>query len=354
MFYQDKPQVLKLAKGLTRALQGLNVEVTRSHLQESIAQALGFADFNAFAASRSVKGVNALLSSNEQRHLLDAQENSSYGREAVLQVQTGFYLVCPAYPAECDYIRVCDPYGREIAYWASDEWQQAPQEVMGAIMGAVCRAKPAELPEAAAKAEAIVSIAEVDFDTVSNVVIDGNPFVVAWREEAYLPYVGAQHLDAFEEKADHCAVLLNRMEDGLVFEEYLTVGLLTSLTWDSGALCFRDPEGVAYEFYVEQKFQAKAAPVAPRVLEVTKAFSLTELERLTANTHGSLKVALPVTLEVLSGDIDELNDYVSEQITGSAIGLLDIGYAAYHPANTSDTRFWLTVAAQVNFRDLED
>ncbi|MEG1971240.1 MAG: hypothetical protein RR101_14105, partial [Burkholderiaceae bacterium] len=38
----------------------------------------------------------------------------------------------PADPAECDYVRVVVD-GLEIAYWVSDEWQEAPAEVMGAI-----------------------------------------------------------------------------------------------------------------------------------------------------------------------------------------------------------------------------
>ena len=42
----------------------------------------------------------------------------------------------PAYPDECDYVRIT-VQGFEIAYWVSDEWKEAPIEVMGAIMGAI-------------------------------------------------------------------------------------------------------------------------------------------------------------------------------------------------------------------------
>lgn len=47
----------------------------------------------------------------------------------------------PAYPTECEYVRVVHNRGEgnviEKAYWDSDEWQESPAEVMGAIMGAI-------------------------------------------------------------------------------------------------------------------------------------------------------------------------------------------------------------------------
>lgn len=49
------------------------------------------------------------------------------------------FLVFPdaeAQPGGVDFVQVVDQYGHEIAYWVSDEWAEAPQEVMGAILGA--------------------------------------------------------------------------------------------------------------------------------------------------------------------------------------------------------------------------
>lgn len=50
-----------------------------------------------------------------------------------------YFLVFPKFPLPCDYVRVVEKYRlTEIAYWAQDEWAEAPAEVMGAIIGAMC------------------------------------------------------------------------------------------------------------------------------------------------------------------------------------------------------------------------
>jgi len=79
-------------------------------------------------------------------------EDLQYGPEAVIQTVHGTQLRCPPYPQPVDYIRVCDEYGEEIAYWNVDEWRAAPEsgahydphdgdqesmEVIGAIVGAL-------------------------------------------------------------------------------------------------------------------------------------------------------------------------------------------------------------------------
>ena len=55
--------------------------------------------------------------------------------ECVIKVGENRYLCCPAFPKDCDYVRIVED-GEEIAYWDYMEWEQEPQEVMGAIMGA--------------------------------------------------------------------------------------------------------------------------------------------------------------------------------------------------------------------------
>lgn len=44
---------------------------------------------------------------------------------------------CPAYPEDCDYVRITDLEGNEVVYWHWNEWQEEPQEVMGAILAVV-------------------------------------------------------------------------------------------------------------------------------------------------------------------------------------------------------------------------
>lgn len=59
---------------------------------------------------------------------------SDYGPECVIPLPDGRAIHTPAHPEPCSYVRVTFE-GREIVYWVCDEWQEAPEEVMGAIMG---------------------------------------------------------------------------------------------------------------------------------------------------------------------------------------------------------------------------
>lgn len=62
-----------------------------------------------------------------------------YGTEVVLTVENGMQLVADGEDETgTSYVRVCDPEGNEVAYWNEDEWREAPAEVMGAIIGALC------------------------------------------------------------------------------------------------------------------------------------------------------------------------------------------------------------------------
>ena len=64
--------------------------------------------------------------------------SDSYGHETHLPIMGGS-IRCPSFPNECSYVRVCDDDGNEIAYWVADEWREAPEEVMGAIIGCAMR-----------------------------------------------------------------------------------------------------------------------------------------------------------------------------------------------------------------------
>jgi hypothetical protein len=67
----------------------------------------------------------------EWEHAVDAAE-LDYGEERFLILATGRCIVFPA--AGCDYVRVMDD-GCEIAYWSAEEWQEAPADVLGALVG---------------------------------------------------------------------------------------------------------------------------------------------------------------------------------------------------------------------------
>lgn len=70
-------------------------------------------------------------------HVLGSVGNE-YGEECVIGLVSGREIRCPADPKDCSYVRITAPgvTPLELAYWTSDEWGDAPAEVMGAILGA--------------------------------------------------------------------------------------------------------------------------------------------------------------------------------------------------------------------------
>ncbi|MGG5810891.1 hypothetical protein [Falsiroseomonas sp. CW058] len=65
----------------------------------------------------------------------------SYDDEAVVDPGEGRQMRCPASPDPCSYVRITQEVEAdltvELAYWTSDEWRESPEEVMGAIIGAL-------------------------------------------------------------------------------------------------------------------------------------------------------------------------------------------------------------------------
>lgn len=71
---------------------------------------------------------------NDQPEVFGADEHAP---ECVVKTEGGRELRCPAFPEECSYVRVTEDDGTEVAYWTYTEWEEDPQEVMGAIIGAL-------------------------------------------------------------------------------------------------------------------------------------------------------------------------------------------------------------------------
>jgi hypothetical protein len=66
---------------------------------------------------------------------MSKKAGKNFGPETSICVR-GVELRCPAYPGGCSYVRLCDSRG-EFAYWDVAEWAESPEEVMGAIIGAL-------------------------------------------------------------------------------------------------------------------------------------------------------------------------------------------------------------------------
>jgi hypothetical protein len=59
-----------------------------------------------------------------------------YGDECVIVTHSGREIRSPSFPSPADYLRITQ-HGFELGYWSSDEWKDAPEEVISAIIGAL-------------------------------------------------------------------------------------------------------------------------------------------------------------------------------------------------------------------------
>lgn len=59
-----------------------------------------------------------------------------YGSEYIITLSDK-QIRSPLFPEDCDYVRITDLDGNEIVYWIYEEWQDEPESVMGAFLGAV-------------------------------------------------------------------------------------------------------------------------------------------------------------------------------------------------------------------------
>lgn len=273
MFYQNAHQVKATARAITRQLRSSGTSMSFGQVLDALSRVRGFSDWNAYSASLSQDGIDAILDDFELAHAHDAADadlraaetgEGGYGPESVIQVHTGFFLKTPMYPDECDYVRVCDPLGREIAYWTADEWKEEPESVMGAILGAVTRGQGLtgkalhstlnfqEEVKETGKQEP--SVTDVDFFNISRVALNSQSFQLDWLEEAALDYVGGQARPDYAEWEATTAVSLIYEEDGLATEVSLTVGELNSMQWNASKRCFVSENGDAFIFYFERAF----------------------------------------------------------------------------------------------------
>jgi hypothetical protein len=256
----------KSARSLEKFLAKAGIELSHGKALDALAVMAGFRDWNSLAHARSQEALDAQMQDMERGHIA-ANTGLDYGAECAMVTHTGFELRYSAEGDVPDYVRVCDPLGREIAYWTSDEWAEDPQLVMGAILGALMRGRPELRGSAehlsAGAAEALesntgseVCIQDVPLQYAANVLLNGNPYRIEFRDDDMLAMLHQPAGDADEEDdCHHIALQLSRDEDGLVWEETVTLHALRQLGWDAEKECFVSPEGDTYEFFIESKFK---------------------------------------------------------------------------------------------------
>lgn len=260
MFYKNVPQTKKFARLLKTALESVGVSLSLGNSLDVLARTQGLKDWNALSDSLSVQAINKLLTAQELVHVKDASESVFEDpTESTVALQNGFFLKCPAYPADCDYVRVCDPLGREIAFWSCDEFEEAPMEVLGGLLGALVRgnsfSESIEITKPSAKRDPVIS--DVDFVRVHAINCKGYCFSVQWRELENLKQLGSVDslpVSDYMTIGELPALTLSRQEDGFVVEDVLTIGELNSLKWNAKKKLFVSNDGDDFEFVYEQTF----------------------------------------------------------------------------------------------------
>jgi len=245
------------ARAMEKYMATLGFELKLSQAMDTLGVMSGFQNWAALRHSLGEQGLNAKLSPGALRHIEENSDNE-YGREYALVAHTGFEL---RYEVEGDvtYLRVCDPLGREIAYWVSDEWAQAPEEVIGAVLGALVQGEPVipgkrtrgaasdavKVPSARAQ---VPTINSVPFDRVISVEIGEHWHLVTFADADVLA-----KLDQPEEDPDAETDVYHK---ALTLGDYGSVelGTLRHLTWDAARRCFVNGDGLSYKFNLQQSF----------------------------------------------------------------------------------------------------
>lgn len=156
MFVLTKNQAKAKADVLNKFLAERGITtLAKSDILNAVARMAGLEDWNAMSAQFKEKAVDQLLASHERDHAWDSGESEllaeetgcgGFGAECQIQTASGFWLVMAAYPNAVDYIRVCDPLGREVVYWSVDEFTEDAGIVLAAVGGALNRSREDRMP----------------------------------------------------------------------------------------------------------------------------------------------------------------------------------------------------------------
>lgn len=279
-------QAKKSARALEKALERNGISLQHGKALDVLAALCGRQDWNALSQALSPEGVDAMLDDHERQHAADAA-GDEFGAESMLVAHTGFQLRYSAETEMCDYVRVCDPLGREIVYWTSAEWAEDPQLVMGAMLGALVRSQPVEVLKSAPAAPAPTgvkvtrrtpTIQDVCFEEVSAVCINGGSgYRMNYVEDQVVGLLDEVGSDEFNEQKDENAIYMEREDDGLVFEEELTLEQLANLKWDPKTKMFVAPDDTTYEFYFPVTMQSWFELSAARQLASPEHVEATEV-----------------------------------------------------------------------------
>jgi hypothetical protein len=263
-----------VARSMEKYVATLGFEMKLGHAMDTLGVMSGFQNWAGLKNWLSETAVNARLSDVELKHIRESGDEN-YGPEYALVGHTGFELRYPA-QGELEYVRVCDPLGRETAYWDSDEWATSPQDVMGAILGALAQRSPVTVgirkraqnvmvPEVKRQVEKdgkrLPRIVDVPFDRVISVQIGQRWYLVTFADQEVLSGLAGQAQDEdIESDVEHQALQIG--EQG----QSISLATLRELDWSATERCFVDQDGLAYRFNISVPFddiwQSEDEPVS--------------------------------------------------------------------------------------------
>jgi len=163
------------AETVARAFEAHTSHKMKHSVALEIVSALyGKKNYNVLADFIKPQTALAELSETQRSHAKNSQD-SDYTNECTVSTVNGRKILTAAYPQECDYIRITDRADHEIAYWSCDEWRDSPQEVMGAIVGALNGGESRELPQfAQQKAKGLEVLKKpMKFEQIKEIVAQG-------------------------------------------------------------------------------------------------------------------------------------------------------------------------------------
>lgn len=226
------------ADALRHAAKLLGAPVpSNSAAQQLIAKENGYANWSAFKADQANR-VDQLLKEVELSHArcstTEAGTPISYGQEHAIAVGNGFSI-----KFQCDdggvlsHARITDPLGREVLYYVSDEFEEAPLEVVRALLSCASRGNTT----APTTEQSVKPPMGSQLEALSGVVLDGQYF----------------HVHSCEpEVTDPDEVALRLQYDdgeGLLTDVDVTLEQLQELTWNASKGEFIAPDGSTFTFY---------------------------------------------------------------------------------------------------------
>lgn len=247
----SKKQATQSARALEKFFAKHGIELNHSRALEALAVLAGKEDWNSLAYAMSEEGVNASLQAFEVVHLRNSADND-YGQECAIVTHTGFQLRYSADEDTPSYVRVTDPLGREIAYWISDELQEDPELVMGAILGALARGKPIVIDgKTQRQVQKPVTFQDVPWDSVQDLLYNGKPYFLNWAN-----YDRLKAIAEVPEGEDGLICFGALDKHGFTVEFELTAEDLRGLRWNPSTQDFQDEEGNTFVFLMSQRFGA--------------------------------------------------------------------------------------------------